>query len=162
MAPITTAGAAVVPPSPPALMPSGLGGAEHLGDLGLERGHGVGARHAVIHQRADQRLAAVALDVALLPHGLTDALRDRAVGLPVHDQWIDTAADVVDRGVAGDAYRAGLGIDLDLAYGAAIRENRIVHLVVRHHADAVRDIRREIVGQILSHGLPAPARGNRS
>ena len=50
-------------------------------------------------------------------------------------------------------YRAGLGIDLDLADGAAVREHRIVHLVVRHHADALRDVRREIVGQILSRGL---------
>ncbi len=52
---------------------------------------------------------------ALLPHRLADALRDAAMRLAVDDQRIDAAADIVDRGIAGDRRPAGLGIDLDLA-----------------------------------------------
>ena len=77
-----------------------------------------------------QRLAGRRLDVALLPHRLAHALRDAAMGLAMDDQRVDAAADVVDRGVAGDRDMAGLGIDLDLADRAAVREHRLVHLVV--------------------------------
>ena len=44
----------------------------------------------------------------------------RAVGLAVQDHRIDRAADVVDRGIAHDLDRAGVGLDLDLADRAAV------------------------------------------
>ena len=96
-----TAGAAVVPPSPPALMPSGLVGDSTSAISVPERRQHVGARHAVIHQRAGQRLAGIGIEIDLLPHRLADALRDGAVGLAVHDQRIDAAADIVDRRHSG-------------------------------------------------------------
>ena len=74
---------------------------------------------------------------------------DRAVGLAVDDQRIDAAPDVVDRGVARDLDRAGVGIDLDLADRAAVRKHRLVHLVVGHHRDAVL----EVVGQRVARSL---------
>ena len=70
------------------------------------------------------------IDRALLPHRLADALGDAAMALPVHDQRVDAAPDIVDRGIARDLDGAGLGIDLDLADRAAVREDRVVHLVV--------------------------------
>src|SRR5262249_60190383 len=79
-----------------------VGGRKHLGDLGRERRQRIRPRQTVIHERTDQRLAAVALHVALLPQGLTDALRDRAMGLAVNDQRIDAAPDVVPRRIAGE------------------------------------------------------------
>ena len=114
-----------------------IGRRQHLDDLGLERRQRVGARHAVIHERAAQRLAGRRLGVALLPHRLAHALRDAAMGLAVHDQRIDAAADVVDRGVARDRDVAGVGIDLDLADRAAVRKHRLVHLVVGGGGEAV-------------------------
>ena len=87
-----------------------------------------------------QRLAGRRIDVALLPHRLADALRDAAMGLAVDDQRIDAAADVVDRGVAGDLDVAGVGIDLDLADRAAVRKHRLVHLVVGDDREAVLEI----------------------
>ncbi len=115
MALVTAAGAAVVPPSPPALMPSGLVGDSTSAIPVSNDGSIVGMRHAVIHQRAGQRLAGIRIEIDLLADRLADALRDRAVGLAMHDQGIDAAADVVDRGVARDRHRAGVGIDLDFA-----------------------------------------------
>ena len=79
-----------------------IGRRQHLDDLGLERRQGVRARHAVIHERAGERLAGGGINVALLPQRLAHALRDAAMRLAVDDQRIDAAADVVDRGVARD------------------------------------------------------------
>jgi len=46
--------------------------------------------------------------------------------------------------------RAGYRVDLDLADGAAVGEDRIVHLVVGHDGDAVLDLVRQIVpGRLL-------------
>ena len=73
-----------------------IGGREHFGDLGAERRQRVGARHAVVHERAGERLPGIRLDIELLPQGLTDALRDGAMGLAIHDQRIDAAPDIVD------------------------------------------------------------------
>ena len=70
------------------------------------------------------------IDDAFLPHRLADPLGDPAMGLPVHDQRIDAAADIVDHRIAGDLDHTGFGIDLDLADRTAVRKYRIVHLVV--------------------------------
>ena len=52
------------------------------------------------------------------------------MGLPVHDQGVDGAADVVHRGVAHDLHHAGLRIHLHLAHRAAVREGRCAHRLV--------------------------------
>src|SRR5664280_2476925 len=94
------------------------------------------AWHAVVHERAGERLAGIGIDHALLPQRLPDALRDGAVGLAVDDERIDAAADIVDRRVAGERRHAAIGIDFDFAYRAAVREHWIVHLVVDNDGEA--------------------------
>jgi hypothetical protein len=42
----------------------------------------------------------------------------------VEDHRIDGGPDIVDRGITRQLDRAGLGIDLDLAYMGAVREGR--------------------------------------
>ena len=74
-----------------------------------------------------------------------DALRDAAMGLAVHDQRIDAAADIVDGGVALDVERAGFGIDLDLAQAGAVWIDRRVHFIVAPHAQAALQCRRQAV-----------------
>ena len=77
---ITVGVLATVPPSPTPLAPSGfvvLGtGLKSIAD----RRHRVGARHAVIHQRAGQQLAAVAVVDDVLEQRLARALGDAAHG----------------------------------------------------------------------------------
>ena len=48
---------------------------------------------------------------------------------------------------------AGVGVDLDLADGAAVRKHRIVHLVVGHDRDAVRELGRKRVAARLLREL---------
>ena len=62
--------------------------------------------------------------MAVLEQRLTDALGDAAMGLAVHDHRVDRAADIVDRGVADDLDRTGLGIDLDFAALRAVWKTR--------------------------------------
>ena len=57
------------------------------------------------------------------------------MALSVHDQRVDAPPDIVDDRVAGDLDHTRLGIDLDLAYRAAVREDRIVHFVVGNVGD---------------------------
>jgi hypothetical protein len=76
---ITVGVEATVPPSPTPLAPNGcvvLGRAEIDGDPG----HRVGARDAVIQQRAGQQLAAVAV--------VDDVLRERLPGACATPPWI--------------------------------------------------------------------------
>ncbi len=70
---------------------------------------------------------------ALLKQGLAGALRNPAMRLAVQDQWVDGAADIVDRGVAGDFDTPGLGIDFNLADVKAMREGGDL---AHHLADA--------------------------
>ena len=66
------------------------------------------------------------------------------MGLAVHDHRIDAAAHVVDRRIAHDVDRAGVGIDLDLADGAAVREDGLVHFIVGDDGEAVLEIVRQV------------------
>ena len=145
-----TAGAAVVPPSPPALMPSGLVGESTSAISVRNDGRQIGARHAVIHERSGERLPGIRIEIDLLPHRLPYPLRDSAVGLAVHDQRIDAAADIVDAGVAGDLDPAGVGVDLDLADRRAVGKHRLVHLVVGDHRNAVLERLRQLVTRRLA------------
>src|SRR4029450_14056642 len=72
-----------------------------------------------------------------------------AVLLAITDQRCDAAADIVDRRVAGELHAAGLGVDLDLAYGATVWEHRIVHLIVGHNGNAVLELPRKLVARGL-------------
>src|SRR5712672_1255589 len=89
-------------------------GRRHLAERGGEERHVGRARHRVIHKRAGEELAGRGIVDALLKQGLAGALRDPAMRLPVQDQWVDGAADIVDRRVAVDLDPPGLGIDFDL------------------------------------------------
>ena len=120
----TTPSAGVVPPSPPARMPSGCVGRGHFADLGREERQHIGARHRVIHERARQELPVAGVVEALLQKRLADALRHAAMGLAVDDHRVDRAADIVDGGVAHDLDGAEFRVDLDLADMAAVREGR--------------------------------------
>src|SRR5690606_38376746 len=85
----------------------------------------VGARHAVVHERAGDQLAVLAVDRALVQR-LADALADAAVDLAGQQLRVDHLAEVVDDGVAQDLGLAALRVDLALAYVAAVREGRRV------------------------------------
>ncbi len=123
-----------------------IGWRQHLDNLRPERWQCVGARHAVVHERAAHRLAARRIDDALLPHRLADALRNAAVSLAVHDERIDAAADVVDRCIPRDRHMARVGVDLYLADRAAVRKYRIVHLVVGGGAKPVLELEIGMLG----------------
>ena len=62
--------------------------------------------------------------MAVLEQRLTDTLGDPAMGLAVQDHRIDGAPNIVDRGIADDLDRTGLGIDLDLADLRAVWKTR--------------------------------------
>ena len=105
---MTAAGAAIAPASPQPLMPSGLHGDLVVVMSTLSIGQVVGARHAVVHQRAGDELAVLVVDRAL-EQRLADALRDAAVHLALDDHRVDHGAEVVDRGPGDDLALAGLG-----------------------------------------------------
>ena len=82
-----------------------------------------GARHAVIHERAGQELAALVVDDVLHQH-LADPLDDAAMDLPFASSGLSTMPTIVDRGIAGQLDLAGLCVDLDLAEMRARWEGR--------------------------------------
>ena len=64
------------------------------------------------------------LVVAVLEQCLADTLGNAAMGLAVHDHRVDGALDIVDRRIADDLDRTGLGIDLDFAALRAVWKTR--------------------------------------
>ena len=84
------------------------------------------------------RLPRFRVDVIDLGDRLADPLGCAAVRLAVNDQGIDAATHVVDRGESGDVDRACFGVHLALADRAAVREYRIVHLVVGDDGESAR------------------------
>ena len=64
----------------------------------------------------------------VLQQRLADALHDAAMQLAVDQHRIDDGAEVVDRGVLHDLDVAGVGIDLDLADVAAVRDRPTARL----------------------------------
>ena len=111
-------------------MPSGLDGHLVVGGVDLERRQVIGARHAVVHERAGHELAVLVVDRAF-EQRLADALRDAAVHLALDDHRIDQHAEIVDRGPGDDLGVAGFRIDLDLADVAAGREGEVGRIVER-------------------------------
>ena len=97
-----------------------VGRRRHRMDGVLERGHVVGARHRVIHERAGDQLPARAVEHRVLHHRLAQALGDGAVGLPLDDHGVERAAAIVDRGIGHEHKLAGLRIDLHLGDVTAV------------------------------------------
>ena len=130
MALMSAAGAAIAPASPQPLMPSGLDG--HLVTVvsDRQRRQMIGARHAIVHERAGHELAVLVVDRALAQR-LADALGDAAVDLALDDHRVDHHAEIIDRGPGHDLGVPGVGIDLDLADVAAGREGEVGRIVER-------------------------------
>src|ERR1700730_4564435 len=70
-------------------------------------------------------------------------MRDRSMALPVHEQWIDTAPDIVDAGVAHDLDVSDIGIYFNFADGTAVRKHWYVHLVIFHDSEPVLEVLRQ-------------------
>src|SRR5713226_2620454 len=79
-----------------------------------ERRHVVGARHAIVHERAGHELAVLVVDRAF-EQRLAHALGDPTMDLALDDHRIDEDPEIVDRGPIDDVGLAGIGIDLHLA-----------------------------------------------
>src|SRR3954465_13615162 len=77
--------------------------------------HLVCTRHAVIHERPGQELPALLVVDGLLVQRLPRTLRHAALNLPFYDHVVDDASDIVAAHHARQAYRAGIGLDLDFA-----------------------------------------------
>src|SRR5215831_17738316 len=71
---------------------------------------------------------------------------DAAMDLPVHNQRVDRAADIIDRGIAHDLDDAGVGVDLDFANMAAIREAREIDGLVAFGGEQSV----QFIGQIIA------------
>ena len=76
-----------------------------------ERRHVVGARHRIVHQRAGQQLAVVAVD-DLLAERNPEPLGEAAQDLTVDDHRMQLPAAVVDDHVAHDGDTSRLHVDL--------------------------------------------------
>ena len=91
-------------------------------------GQVVGARHAVIVQRAGEQLARVVVDAALQQR-LPNALGDPALHLALDDHRVDDAPDVIDGGKVDDLCNAGLGVNLYLADMTTAGEGEVQRVV---------------------------------
>src|SRR5215470_15415437 len=72
-------------------------------------------------------------------------MRNAAVYLAVHDQRVDGAPDIVDRGVAHDLYHPGIGVHLDLADVTTIGETGEVHGLVAFGSERSAQFVRQVV-----------------
>ena len=84
----------------------------------------IGARHAVVHERAGDELAVLVIDRALVQR-LADTVGDAAVNLALDDHRIDNNAEVIHGGPGDDLGVAGLRINFDFADVAAGGEGEI-------------------------------------
>src|SRR5947209_765549 len=110
--------------SAPAAVAAGLdakrvGWRQDLDDPRPKKWQTIRVRHAVIHERTRQGLARGWIDDTFFPHRLAYPLGDAAMGLPVHDQRVDAAPDVVHDWIAGGLCQSGFGIDLNCANPAS-------------------------------------------
>src|SRR5437764_354929 len=93
------------------------------------------ARHAIVHQRPRQELAALGVVHGLLVQRLPGALRHAAVHLPLDDHVVDDAADVVAAREARDPHLARLAVDLHFARLHAIRPRWRRRCLGRRHPE---------------------------
>jgi hypothetical protein len=82
-----------------------------------------GGRQGVVHEGAGEQLA-LAIVCERLPQGLGDAMRHRAVDLPLHDEWIDHRAAVLDHGVFPYRHPPGARVHLNRGHVHRAREGR--------------------------------------
>src|SRR5262249_38298587 len=95
----------------------------------------VGARDRVVEERSRQELTAGRIVDASLRQGLADPLSQRAVHLAVHDHRVHRAAGVIHHGEGDDVDGTRVGVDLELAHGAAVGERECRVLVHRGGAE---------------------------
>ncbi len=76
--------------------------------------------HGVVHERRGQELACLAVIDDLFHEGLSQALRDPAMHLPVHDGRVDDDAAVIHRDIPFDCHDSCIRIDLDLTDVATV------------------------------------------
>src|SRR6185503_18138084 len=108
----------------------------------------VGARRAVVHQRAGHELAAALFIAHLFPQRLASALRHAAVDLPLDDGVVDDAADVVAAGEGGERDLAGLLVDFHLRDLRAVRPRRRRRRLRGGNADHARGLARRQLAQL--------------
>ncbi len=120
------------------------------------RRHAVGPRHRIVHERAGEELAVVAI-LAMLHEDLAQALAYAAMDLAMHDRRIDDGADVIDGDIAIDGDRAGFRIELDLADMASVGKVHVGRDVIALGIEA-----RKRQGIRRQRDLSAPDRADRS
>ena len=86
--------------------------------------HIVGVRHAVVHERTGDELAAGRIVDRVFHQGLAETVGDRALYLTLDHALAEDGAAIIDRGVGDDIEVAGVGIDLDLGDVAAVRKRQ--------------------------------------
>src|SRR5437764_6579516 len=85
-----------------------IGTARLLVECDGECGQPAGAWHRIVHEARRHELAGAVID-RMLADGLADALRERPMHLAANDQRIDQAAEIVNRCIAFDCDRPGVG-----------------------------------------------------
>src|SRR6185436_15771536 len=95
--------------------------------------------------RTGEELSAGGVVAAFLAKCLADALGNATMRLPVQDQRIDRAADVVERGVADERDGAGVGIDLDFADVSTERKAAAGEGDVRYRAQRPAQVVRQVI-----------------
>ena len=107
-------------------------------------------RERVVHHRAREQLAVVAVDRAF-PQRLADPLGDAAVELAVDDHRVDLLADIVHGDIANQVHHPRLLVDLDEGHVGPEREcavgrvvvGRLVEVRLHVHRRIEREVQRE-------------------
>ena len=103
--------AAMMPPSPAPLAPSGLIGEGRIFQHdGADVREVAGGRDKIVGERAGEELALLVVD-EMLHHGTAQPLHRRADGLAVHRQRIDDAAAILDDDIVDELDVTELGVD---------------------------------------------------
>jgi hypothetical protein len=79
----------------------------------VERPEVVGARQAIVHQRAGAQLAALRVVDRVFVERLAYALDKATVHLALHDERVDDAPEIVGSGEIEQCDRPGISIDFD-------------------------------------------------
>ncbi len=111
MALAIAAGAPMVPPSPMPRKPPATADWLSIWTTSISRNFD-GGRHDVVDQARAHELAVLVVN-HLFVKRRTNALRDTAVNLSVHDHRIDDAAAIFGDDIFMDLHKAGRWIDLD-------------------------------------------------
>jgi hypothetical protein len=91
-----------------------------FGERNVERRQIIGARQRVVRKRTAQQLARLPVVDRVFEECLPDALGYSALDLAPRQHWIYQPPVIVDRKIAFERHRPGLGVDLDLGGVTAI------------------------------------------